>query len=65
MISGRFQDIGGRRSKYMTLTFLTFSAILQLNGRLVMIPDAAVSNFDKCCQSKKVGGGINCRGGGG
>ena len=27
-----------------------------------MIPDAAVSYFDKRCLSKKFGGSINCRG---
>ena len=61
---GAFSKYRGRSSKYMALAcFLRFlHYFLPLNGRLVMIPDAAVSHFDKRCLSQKFGASINCRG---
>ena len=63
MIRGAFSRYRGSKVKIHDIClFLTFSAILQLNGRLVMIPDAAVSYFDNHCLSQKFGGKHNLQG---
>ena len=59
MIRGAFSRYRGSRVKIHDISlFLTFSVILQLNGWLVMIPDAAVSYFDKHCLSQRFGGEV-------